>query len=98
MEVESELQLTPVDAQASAECPERTDSREKLAARLTTAAGKERLMKETTSCSVRVCLTKQPNHSKVFERDADGRVFKLLDRRDNNDLVWKKTKYKYEKI
>lgn len=29
---------------------------------------------------------------KVFERDAQGRVTKLLDRRENNDLVWKKVK------
>jgi hypothetical protein len=29
---------------------------------------------------------------KVFERDATGRVVKLLDRRENNDLVWKKAK------
>src|SRR5262245_42050520 len=29
---------------------------------------------------------------KVFERDASGRVIKLLDRRENNDLVWKKAK------
>ena len=27
---------------------------------------------------------------KVFERDAKGRVIRLLDRRENNDLVWKK--------
>ena len=27
---------------------------------------------------------------KVFERDAKGRVVRLLDRRENNDLVWKK--------
>jgi hypothetical protein len=27
---------------------------------------------------------------KVFERDAGGRVIRLLDRRDNNDLVWSK--------
>jgi hypothetical protein len=29
---------------------------------------------------------------KVFERDAQGRVIKMLDRRENNDLVWKKVK------
>lgn len=29
---------------------------------------------------------------KVFERDAQGRVFRMLDRRENNDLVWKKVK------
>ena len=29
---------------------------------------------------------------KVFERDAQGRVVKLLDRRENNDLVWRKVK------
>lgn len=29
---------------------------------------------------------------KVFERDAQGRVVRLLDRRENNDLVWKKVK------
>jgi hypothetical protein len=29
---------------------------------------------------------------KVFERDAHGRVIKMLDRRENNDLVWRKTK------
>jgi hypothetical protein len=28
---------------------------------------------------------------KVFERNSQGRVVRLLDRRDNNDLVWKKT-------
>ena len=27
---------------------------------------------------------------KVFERDAQGNVVKMLDRRENNDLVWKK--------
>jgi hypothetical protein len=27
---------------------------------------------------------------KVFERNANGRVVRLLDRRENNDLVWKK--------
>jgi len=27
---------------------------------------------------------------KVFERDSEGRIVKLLDRRENNDLVWKK--------
>jgi ketosteroid isomerase-like protein len=27
---------------------------------------------------------------KVFERDAKGRVVRLLDRRENNDLIWKK--------
>lgn len=30
---------------------------------------------------------------KVFERNAQGKIIKLLDRRDNNDLVWEK----YEK-
>lgn len=29
---------------------------------------------------------------KVFERDSGGKVIKLLDRRENNDLVWKKVK------
>jgi hypothetical protein len=29
---------------------------------------------------------------KVFERDANGRVIRLLDRRENNDLVWEKVK------
>lgn len=29
---------------------------------------------------------------KVFARDAQGRVVKLLDRRENNDLVWRKVK------
>jgi hypothetical protein len=29
---------------------------------------------------------------KVFERDAGGGVARMLDRRDNNDLVWKKVK------
>ena len=29
---------------------------------------------------------------KVFERDAKGRIVRMLDRRENNDLVWKKTK------
>lgn len=29
---------------------------------------------------------------KVFERNAEGKVIKLLDRRDNNDLVWEKIK------
>ena len=29
---------------------------------------------------------------KVFERDARGQVIKLLDRRENNDLVWTKVK------
>lgn len=29
---------------------------------------------------------------KVFERDSTGKVVKMLDRRDNNDLVWKKIK------
>lgn len=29
---------------------------------------------------------------KVFERDAQGRVVKMLDRRENNDLVWRKLK------
>jgi hypothetical protein len=29
---------------------------------------------------------------KVFERDAQGRVVKLLDRRENNDLVWRKVR------
>jgi ketosteroid isomerase-like protein len=28
---------------------------------------------------------------KVFERDSEGRVVRLLDRRENNDLVWKRT-------
>jgi len=29
---------------------------------------------------------------KVFERDAQGRVVRMLDRRENNDLVWRKVK------
>ncbi len=29
---------------------------------------------------------------KVFERDAQGRIVRMLDRRENNDLVWKKVK------
>ena len=29
---------------------------------------------------------------KVFERDNSGKVVKMLDRRENNDLVWKKVK------
>lgn len=29
---------------------------------------------------------------KVFERDAQGKVVRILDRRDNNDLVWKRVK------
>ena len=29
---------------------------------------------------------------KVFERDAQGRVIRMLDRRENNDLVWRKVK------
>lgn len=29
---------------------------------------------------------------KVFERNAQGRVVRMLDRRENNDLVWKKVK------
>ncbi len=29
---------------------------------------------------------------KVFERDAAGKIINLLDRRENNDLVWKKIK------
>ena len=29
---------------------------------------------------------------KVFERDAQGKVIRLLERRENNDLVWKKVK------
>jgi Domain of unknown function (DUF3471) len=29
---------------------------------------------------------------KVFERDAQGKVIRMLDRRENNDLVWKKVK------
>jgi hypothetical protein len=29
---------------------------------------------------------------KVFDRDARGRVARMLDRRGNNDLVWKKVK------
>jgi hypothetical protein len=29
---------------------------------------------------------------KVFERDERGRVVKMLDRRENNDLVWRKVK------
>jgi len=29
---------------------------------------------------------------KVFERDSNGRIVNLLDRRENNDLVWKKLK------
>lgn len=29
---------------------------------------------------------------KVFERDRQGRVVRMLDRRDNNDLVWRKVK------
>jgi hypothetical protein len=29
---------------------------------------------------------------KVFERDAQGKVVRMLDRRENNDLVWKKVK------
>ena len=29
---------------------------------------------------------------RVFERDAQGNVVKMLDRRENNDLVWKKVK------
>ena len=29
---------------------------------------------------------------KVFQRDAQGKVIALLDRRENNDLVWKKVK------
>ena len=29
---------------------------------------------------------------KVFERDTQGKVIRLLDRRDNNDLVWKRVK------
>jgi hypothetical protein len=29
---------------------------------------------------------------KVFDRDAQGKVVRMLDRRENNDLVWKKVK------
>ena len=29
---------------------------------------------------------------KVFERDASGRIVRMLDRRENNDLVWRKMK------
>ncbi len=29
---------------------------------------------------------------KVFERDVSGRVIRMLDRRENNDLVWKRVK------
>ena len=29
---------------------------------------------------------------KVFERDSQGRVIRMLDRRENNDLVWKKVR------
>ena len=29
---------------------------------------------------------------KVFERDGDGKVVRMLDRRENNDLVWRKMK------
>ena len=29
---------------------------------------------------------------KVFERNAQGKVVRLLDRRENNDLVWQKMK------
>ena len=29
---------------------------------------------------------------KVFERDAQGKVVRMLDRRENNDLVWRKVK------
>jgi hypothetical protein len=29
---------------------------------------------------------------KVFERDTQGRIVRMLDRRENNDLVWKKVK------
>jgi hypothetical protein len=29
---------------------------------------------------------------KVFERDDKGRIVRMLDRRENNDLVWKKVK------
>jgi hypothetical protein len=29
---------------------------------------------------------------KVFERDANGKVVRMLDRRENNDLVWRKAK------
>ena len=29
---------------------------------------------------------------KVFERGAQGRVVRMLDRRENNDLVWEKVK------
>jgi len=29
---------------------------------------------------------------KVFERDGQGKVIRMLDRRENNDLVWRKTK------
>jgi len=29
---------------------------------------------------------------KVFQRDGQGRVIALADRRENNDLVWKKIK------
>lgn len=29
---------------------------------------------------------------KIFLRDADGCTLQMLDRRENNDLVWKKVK------
>jgi ribosomal 30S subunit maturation factor RimM len=29
---------------------------------------------------------------KVFERDSKGKVIRMLDRRENNDLVWRKVK------
>jgi hypothetical protein len=29
---------------------------------------------------------------KIFERDAKGKVVRMLDRRENNDLVWSKIK------
>ncbi|HWP42766.1 MAG TPA: DUF4440 domain-containing protein [Blastocatellia bacterium] len=29
---------------------------------------------------------------KVFERDAEGKVVRMLDRRENNDIVWRKVK------
>jgi hypothetical protein len=30
----------------------------------------------------------KPRGEKVFERDKEGRVTRLIHRRDNNDLVW----------
>jgi hypothetical protein len=50
--------------------------------------GKEELFPESADRFFR----KGVRGERIFARDSNGRVIKMIDRRDNNDIIWKKVK------